>query len=70
MLGLESNSSLAPLMGYVIEVEVTRSIQAQIGIVGRQGGAPGGGNQLNFLIPRDARSSVFKYVQGSGRALP
>ena len=57
-------------VGYVIEVEVTRSIQAQIGIVGRQGGAPGGGNQLNFLIPRDDRSSVFKYVQGSGRALP
>jgi len=58
-------------VGYVIEVEITKPIQAQVGVVGSQGGtAGGGGNQLNFMIPRDDRSSVFKYVQGSGRALP
>lgn len=58
-------------VGYVVEVEITRPIQAQIGVVGSQGGtAGGGGNQLNFLMPRDDRSAVFKYVQGSGRVLP
>lgn len=58
-------------VGYVVEVEITRPIQAQVGIVGSQGGAAGGGgNQLNFLISRDDRSSVFKYVPYSGRALP
>jgi hypothetical protein len=58
-------------VGYVIEVEITKPIQAQVGVVGSQGGtAGGGGNQLNFLVPRDDRSSVFKYIPYSGRTLP
>jgi hypothetical protein len=56
-------------VGYVIEVEIARPIQAQIGVVGRQGAAPGGGNQLNFLIAPNERSGAFKYVPNSERAL-
>ena len=60
-----------PNVGYVIEIEITKPIQAQVGLVGSQGGAAvGGGNQLNFLIPPIDRSNTFKYVSGSGRALP
>ncbi|MDO9053145.1 MAG: DUF637 domain-containing protein [Gallionella sp.] len=58
-------------VGYVIEIEITKPIQAQVGLVGSQGGAAGGGgNQLNFLIGRADRSSTFKFVEGSGRVLP
>ncbi len=60
-----------PSVGYIVEVEITKPITAQIGVVGSQGAAAGGGgNQLNFLVAAGDRSSVFKYVQGSGRALP
>lgn len=54
---------------YVVEIQVTKSINAQVGLVGAQGAAPGGGNQLHFFVPRDSRSSIFKYVANSGRSL-
>jgi hypothetical protein len=57
-------------VGYVIEIEITQPVQAQIGVVASQGGAADvGGNQLNFLISPADRSSTFTYVLGSGRAL-
>jgi hypothetical protein len=49
---------------YVIQVEVTQPINAQIGIVGPQDGAVGGGNQLHFNLSPDQRSSIFKFVGG------
>lgn len=33
---------------YVVEVQVTKSINAQVGKVGEQGSAVGNGNQFNF----------------------
>ncbi|KGF78164.1 hypothetical protein IA69_32030, partial [Massilia sp. JS1662] len=54
---------------YVVDVQVTRAINAQVGTVGAQGTASGGGNQLHFFVPRDDRTGVFRYVVGSGRAL-
>jgi hypothetical protein len=49
-------------VGYVVEVEITRPINAQVGVVGGQGTAAGGGNQLHFIIPLQDRASVFKVV--------
>lgn len=64
--------AITPLMkenvGYVIEVEITRPIYAQVGVVGGQGAAVGGGNQLHFIIPPSERTSTFKFI--SGKALP
>jgi filamentous hemagglutinin len=60
--GMKSN------VGNVIEVEITRPIYAQVGVVGAQGGATGGGSQLHFVIPLGERASIFKVV--GGRALP
>ena len=54
---------------YVVNIQVTKPINAQFGIVCPQESAAGGGNQLHFLVPRDDRVNVFKYVGGSGRAL-
>jgi Possible hemagglutinin (DUF637)/Pre-toxin domain with VENN motif len=54
-------------VGYVVEVEITQSINANIGVVGAQGSAPGGANQVHLIIPGD-RSSVLKVV--STRKLP
>lgn len=54
---------------YVIQVEVIQPINAQIGIVGAQEGAAGGGNQLHFNLPPNQRTSVFQYVQNSARGL-
>lgn len=54
--------------GYVIEVEITRPVYAQVGVVGGQGTAVGGGNQLHFVVPPGERVSTFKFI--SERALP
>lgn len=59
---------MKPNAGYVIEVEITKPINAQVGVVGAQGSAVGGGNQLHFVIGAADRASVFKVV--GGRALP
>ena len=56
-------------VSYVIEVEITKPVQAQVGVVGKQAGAAGGGNQINFVIDPADRASIFKYIQGSGKAL-
>jgi len=63
----EMKSASTPL--YVVEVEVTRPINAQVGVVGEQGAAVGGGNQLHFIMPPSARPSTFTYVVGTGRVL-
>jgi len=55
---------------YVIEVEIIKPINALVGVVGPQGSANGGGNQLHFILHPADRSSVFKYVPNSGRVLP
>ena len=60
---------MKPNVGYVIEVEIMRPVYAQVGVVGRQGAAAGGGNQLHFVVPLAERNTVFKYVPNSGRAL-
>jgi len=57
-------------VSYVVEVEITRPINAQVGIVGPQGAASGGGNQLHLFIPDGQRGEFLKFVEGSGKALP
>ena len=59
-------------VGYVVELQITKPTNAQIGHVGTQnsGAVGGGGNQLNFLITGGERASTFQYVNGSGRVLP
>ena len=59
-------------VGYVVELQITRPISAQIGYVGTQtaGQVGGGGNQLNFLITGGERASTFQYIKGSGKVLP
>lgn len=47
---------------YVIQVEVTRPINAQVGVVGEQPGAAGGANQLHFNLPPEERTGAFKIV--------
>jgi filamentous hemagglutinin len=54
---------------YVVEVQINKPINAQVGVVGAQGTASGGGNQLHFFLPAGERANVFTYVAGSGRAL-
>ncbi|GAA4346844.1 hypothetical protein GCM10023165_31650 [Variovorax defluvii] len=53
---------------YVVDVQLTKPVNAQVGQVGAQGTAVGGGNQLHFFVGRDHRASVFKVI--GGRALP
>jgi hypothetical protein len=50
---------------YVVQVEVTQPVNAQVGIVGKQAGAGGGGNQLHFNLPPNQRTSTFKFIGGS-----
>lgn len=45
-------------VSYVIEVEITKPVQAQVGVVGKQTGSVGGGNQLNFVIAEVRAESV------------
>lgn len=59
---------MKPDAGYVVELEITQPINAQVGVVGAQGTAQGGGNQLHFIIPPQDRVSVFKVI--GGRVLP
>jgi hypothetical protein len=66
---LAITSAMKPDVGYVVELKITRPINAQVGVVGAQGGASGGGNQLHFLVNAADRSNVFEFVQGSGKAL-
>ena len=49
-------------VGYVIEVEITKPISAQVGMVGSQGSAARGGNQLHFIVPPRDRGNVFRVV--------
>ncbi len=56
-------------VGYVIEVEITKPVNAHVGVVGSQKGAVGGGNQLHFIVSVEDRTSAFKYVDGSARSL-
>lgn len=55
-------------VGYVVELEITKPLNVQIGIVGPQSGAAGGANQINFLFPQREGGEFFKLI--SGRALP
>lgn len=55
-------------VGNVIEVEITRPIYAQVGVVGTQGVAAGGGSQLHFVVPLGERANTFKVI--GGKALP
>jgi hypothetical protein len=49
-------------VGYVVELEVIKPVNAQLGIVGQQGSAPGGANQINFLFPPREGAQFFKVV--------
>jgi hypothetical protein len=53
---------MKPDASYVIQVEVTKPVNAQIGIVGDQPGATGGGNQLHFNLPPEQRAGTFKVI--------
>ena len=55
-------------VGYVVELEIIKPVNAQIGVVGSQGTATGGANQLNFLFEQRNGGEFFKFVVG--RALP
>lgn len=47
-------------VGYVVELEVIKPVNAQIGVVGPQGAALGGANQLNFLFEQRGGAEFFK----------
>lgn len=49
-------------VSYVIQVEITQAVDAQVGIDGKQPGAAGDGNQLHFNLPREQRTDAFKIV--------
>jgi len=65
---LAMTESMKKNVGYVIEAEITKPVNAHVGVVGAQGQNVGGGNQLHFIVPPKDRASVFKFV--GGRALP
>ena len=67
---LAITNEFKPDVSYVIEVEITKPIQAQVGVVSSQGSAAGGGNQIHLIVDRTDKASVFKFVQGSERKLP
>lgn len=52
-------------VGYAIQVEVTKPVNVQIGIVGKQPGDASGGNQLHFNMPPDKRNKVFKIIDAT-----
>jgi hypothetical protein len=47
-------------VGYVVELEIVKPVNAQIGVVGSQGVATGGANQLNFLFEQRNGGEFFK----------
>ncbi len=49
-------------VGYVVELEVVKPVNAQIGTVGQQGAAGGGANQLNFLFEQRNGGEFFNVV--------
>ena len=49
-------------VGYLVELEIVKPINAQIGVVGSQGTATGGANQLNFLFEQRSGGEFFKLV--------
>ncbi|WP_228768307.1 hemagglutinin repeat-containing protein [Limnohabitans sp. DM1] len=49
-------------VGYVVELEIVKPVNAQIGVVGSQGGAAGGANQMNFLFEQRSGGEFFKVV--------
>jgi hypothetical protein len=55
-------------VGFVVELEIIKPLNSQVGIVGPQVGAIGGGNQLNFMFEARHGGEFFKLVSGS--ALP
>ena len=55
-------------VGYVVELEVVKPLNAQIGVVGPQGSAQGGANQLNFLFESRGGAEFFTVI--GGRKLP
>lgn len=57
-------------VGYVVELEIVKPINAQVGVVGAQGSATGGANQLNFLFQQRNGGEFFKLVEGSAKVLP
>ncbi len=55
-------------VGYVVELEITKPVNAQIGVVGSQGAATGGASQLNFLFEQRNGGEFFKLI--SRKELP
>jgi filamentous hemagglutinin len=55
-------------VGYVVELEIVKPLNAQIGIVGSQGAAAGGANQLNFMFLPKQGAEYFRLV--GGKVLP
>ena len=55
-------------VGYVVELEIIKPVNAQIGTVGSQGAATGGANQMNFLSEQRKGGEFFRFVDG--KSLP
>ncbi|MDR0779457.1 MAG: hypothetical protein LBF16_02035 [Pseudomonadales bacterium] len=53
---------------YVVELELIKPLNAQIGIVGAQGSAIGGSSQVSFLFEQRNEGEFFKLV--GSRELP
>jgi hypothetical protein len=49
-------------VGYVVELEIVKPVNVQIGVVGEQGVAAGGANQINFLFEQRKGAEFFKFV--------
>ena len=68
-----NNLSITPVfkndVGYVLELEIVKPLNAQIGVVGSQGAATGLANQVNFMFSPRNGGDFFKYVGSNGRAL-
>jgi hypothetical protein len=58
---LAITSGMKSDVSYVVELELTQPVNAKIGVVGGQGSAVGGGNQVHLLMPDEAKST-FKLV--------
>ena len=51
-------------VGYVVELEIVKPVNAQIGVVGSQGAAKGGANQMNFLFEQRNGGEFFRFLDG------